>query len=221
MVRFVLASQSPRRRELLHLAGYPFAVTAVHVDETSVDHPDPVENTLLTARLKAHTLAGDRRLANEGSDLIIAADTTVALDNQLLGKPADAADARRMLRSLRHKRHWVHTAVVLLDPYKGHEISGVHSAEVMMRPYSDQEIEQYIATGDPLDKAGAYGIQHPQFRPVSQLRGCYLGVMGLSICHLLQLLDDLGLPRLVDEVALADAHQRYPCPLLTELGATG
>lgn len=221
MVRFVLASQSPRRRQLLDLAGYPFEVTAVQVDETSIDHPDPAENTLLTARLKAQALAGIRHSAQNDPAIVIAADTTVALEDQLMGKPVDAFEARRMLVALRDRQHWVHTGLVLLDLTTGRELSGVHSAAVTMRPYSDQEIEDYVSTGDPLDKAGAYGIQHPQFRPVSDLQGCYLGVMGLSVCHLLQMLDDLGVPLLADGIALEQAHQHFPCPLLARLDSSG
>ncbi len=217
MVRFILASQSPRRRELLSLAGYPYRVMVAAVDETIIDHPDPAENTIQTAQLKARAIAKRHSAVETEREIVIGADTTVALDNEMLGKPAGDSEARRMLVALRGRYHWVHTGVALLDLATGREITGVHSARVIMRPYSDQEIDRYIATGDPLDKAGAYAIQHPQFRPVSRLDGCYLGVMGISICHLLQLLTRLQIPLQADLRALEMAHHHYACPLLANI----
>jgi MAF protein len=214
VTRFLLASQSPRRRQLLALVGYPFQVMAANVNEEIVDHPDPSENSLLTASLKARTVLD--RLPRKDSEraIIVAADTTVALDGQMLGKPAGTADAVRMLQDLRGREHQVHTGMSLIDRESGQEATAVHIAHVTMRAYSDSEIEAYVASGDPLDKAGAYAIQHPQFKPVESLNGCYLGVMGLSVCQLLQLLRELGVPELTDPVSLAEAHGHYACPLL-------
>jgi predicted house-cleaning NTP pyrophosphatase (Maf/HAM1 superfamily) len=90
-----------------------------------------------------------------------------------------------------------------------------------MRAYSDEEIAAYIATGDPLDKAGAYAIQHPQFQPVSHLEGCYLGVVGLSICHLIELLTQFGVKRVADLSAIHQAHQEYPCPIFASWHSQG
>jgi predicted house-cleaning NTP pyrophosphatase (Maf/HAM1 superfamily) len=95
----------------------------------------------------------------------------------------------------------------------GREVLGSHTAVVKMRRYTEQEMSAYIASGDPLDKAGAYAIQHPIFRPVEQLNGCFLGVMGLSICHLLQLLRQIDLPFQAELASLETAHQRNECPL--------
>lgn len=215
MFRFILASQSPRRRSLLTLLGYPFEVMPAFADEDSVSVADPAVNVVETARLKTAVIAA--QLASPPSDqhfVIIAADTTVAHNGRMLNKPKDANEAVEMLLTLRDDTHFVHTGVSLLDLTTGKEVHGVHSAVVTMRPYSLAEIEAYVATGDPLDKAGAYAIQHPVFKPVDHIDGCYLGVMGLSLCHLLSLLDELGVPRLVDVTAVSQAHQGYPCPIL-------
>ena len=140
---------------------------------------------------------------------MIAADTTVALDGIIFGKPATPAEAREMLVALRGRPHEVHTAVCVVDPDLGREAASVHTATVTMRNYSDAEIDHYIATGDPFDKAGGYAIQHAAFRPVAALSGCYLGVMGLSLCDLIPLLRDLDIPDRFDPAALVDAHHGY------------
>jgi predicted house-cleaning NTP pyrophosphatase (Maf/HAM1 superfamily) len=114
-----------------------------------------------------------------------------------------------MLRALRGRPHQVHTGVCVIDPGDGREVSSVHTAAVTMRAYSDAEIDAYIAGGDPFDKAGAYAIQHPTFRPVAAIKGCYLGVMGLSLCDLIPLLRELGVPDRFDPAALVDAHQGH------------
>jgi septum formation protein len=218
MVELILASQSPRRRELIKLLGYPFRAMSADVDEDLVTDADPAVNVIRTARLKAEKTAKDRRQsAGNHNGIIVAADTTVALAAEMLNKPADAADARRMLTVLRNRPHEVHTGVVLIDLSTGREVSGVNTAVVTMRNYSDDEIEAYIASGDPMDKAGAYAIQHPAFRPVARLEGCFTGVMGLSVCHLLQLLSELGVPLKAEVTAVASAHQHYHCSLFDEI----
>lgn len=219
MIRFILASQSPRRRDLLSLCGYPFRVMAADVDEATIDHPNPAENSLQTAQLKAQAVVDRVPLTNSERVIVVAADTTVALDSHMLGKPADVGEATRMLQVLKGRDHQVHTGMVVVNLNTGKEVTAVHSATVTMRPYADDEIERYVNSGDPMDKAGAYAIQHPQFRPVTRLDGCYLGVMGLSICQLLQLLEQLNIPSLADLDALAKAHEHYPCPLLPEMSA--
>jgi MAF protein len=213
MTHFILASLSPRRRELLQLCGYPYDIKTVPVDESSVNHPDPVRNCVRTAQLKAQALANSLETTQTPRSLIIAADTIVAVDGQMLGKPGDSDEAHQMLRLLRDRTHEVHTGVSVIELESGREVHGNHTAEVAMRFYSDKEIVDYIATGDPLDKAGAYAIQHPLFKPVAHLKGCFLGVMGLSICHLLQLLSRFDIPLIANMAALKKAHQQYQCPV--------
>ena len=217
MARFVLASQSPRRRELLGLCGYPFDTMAAEVDENSVSDPDPAQDCIQTARLKAEAILNQIYSTSQERTIIVAADTIVAIDGQILGKPRDATDAKQMLSALRDRTHDVHTGVMIIDVDSGREVLGSHTAVVKMRRYTDQEMSAYIASGDPLDKAGAYAIQHPIFRPVEQLNGCYLGVMGLSICHLLQLLRQIDLPFQAELAPLETAHQRYGCPLYNNI----
>ncbi len=211
---FLLASQSPRRRQLLGLLGYPFEVVAPDVDEDVHLDAGPATYVLRTAQQKAEAAA---RLTPAPTSaphpIIIAADTTVALDGAILGKPAGADEARRMLLALRGRSHDVHTGLCLVDAAGGREVAAVHSTVVTMRDYSAAEIDAYVATGDPLDKAGAYAIQHAGFTPVAALDGCYLTVVGLSLCGLIALLRDLGVPCRASRAELLALHDGYPCPL--------
>lgn len=124
--------------------------------------------------------------------LIVTADTTVLLDDQVLGKPRDGEHARELLLTLRGRWHHVVTGVVVSAFIDGqiHLRGASRTTPVLMRPYSEEEIAAYIATGDPLDKAGAYGIQNAQFQPTERIDGCYLNVVGLPICTLINLLAD-------------------------------
>lgn len=209
MVDIILASQSPRRHELIKLLGLSVERAVADIDEEQVDIPDLTENVRMRARLKAEAIVRQQPMAH----FILGADTTVALGDTMLNKPQDTADAVRMLMMLREKTHLVHTAMVLIEVDSGRRLTAVHSAEVTMRAYSDAEIAAYVATGDPMDKAGAYAIQAPQFKPVSALRGCYLGVMGLSVCQLETVFAKVGFATNVDRTAVLNAHLGYlPCP---------
>ncbi len=212
-IRLLLASQSPRRRQLLGLLGYPFDVFVTDVDEDLHLAAGPAEYVRRTAAQKAEAAA--RAFAQpRPRTLLIAADTTVALDGAILAKPADEADARRMLTALRGRAHQVHTGLCVVDLADGREASTVHTTAVTMRDYSAAEVDAYVATGDPLDKAGAYAIQHGGFRPVAALDGCYLTVVGLSLCGLIALLREFGVPCRASRAALLAAHDGFPCPLL-------
>jgi len=217
MTKLILASQSPRRRALIGALGYPFEAISADVDESQATDPSPAVNVVETAWLKAVAIAERLRArpAYENA-VIVAADTTVALEGRMLGKPSDAAEARHMLTALRSRKHEVHTGAVLLELATGREVRGVNTAVVSMRDYTDDEIEAYIASGDPFDKAGSYAIQHPDFQPVAHLDGCFTGVMGLSLCHLAQMMAQLGLPNRIDLTAVRSLHQAYPCALYDE-----
>jgi MAF protein len=193
----------------MRLFGQPVEIWTADVDEDSVTHPDPALNVIATAALKAEEVA--KRAPADA--VIIAADTTVALDGQMLNKPADAAEARQMLRQLRGRTHQVHTGIVVIDQATGIEVTDVATVDVPMRDYSDDEIEAYIATGDPMDKAGAYAIQHTHFRPVAWLAGCYSAVVGLPLCHLARALRRVGLSPGVDIADACQAHHQYACPI--------
>jgi len=210
MAQLILASQSPRRRKLIELLGRPVHVVPAGVDEETIDDPDPRTNVLRTADLKANAVA-----ARFPEDVVIAADTTVAVDGHMLGKPAGTSEAVAMLRRLRGRAHQVHTGLVLLQASSSRRVASVSSTDVVMRPYTNEEINRYIASGDPMDKAGAYAIQHPDFAPVAQVHGCYSGVVGLSLCQLCVALRRLGIDTDLD---VAEQTQDYrDCPVCQTL----
>lgn len=185
--KIILGSASPRRKELLAKLGVAFEILTADVDEDVVTVADPAENVLGRARLKAAAL---KVIVPEGA-IVITADTTVADGAEMLNKPADEDEAWSMLRQLRGHTHQVHSGVIVIGA-DGVEHAIVNSSDVVMRPYTDEEITAYIETGDPMDKAGAYAIQHPIFRPVAEINGCYTGIMGLPLCDVAEMLRACG-----------------------------
>ncbi len=181
MADIVLASGSPRRAELLSMAGYEFEVLKTDTDE-NVEADDPAELVKLLSARKAEDAAA---LTDKA---VIAADTVVALEGKVLGKPADAEDARRMLRELSGRAHSVFTGITLRRGTL--TVTEAHETKVYMRNISEGEIEAYVATGDPLDKAGAYGIQGRAGMFVSRLEGDYYTVVGLPLCRVSEILRD-------------------------------
>ncbi|WP_322800182.1 Maf family protein [Thermoflexus sp.] len=185
--RWVLASASPRRRTLIQLLGHPVELLPVSIDETPAPHEDPAA---CAARLALAKAAAGARLAPDA--LVLAADTVVDLNGAILGKPEGVEEARAMLQALRGRPHHVHTAVALYHPWQDELLLEVATTQVWMRSYTDEEIEAYLATGDPLDKAGAYAIQHLGFQPARRVEGCYAAVVGLPLCHLARALRRWG-----------------------------
>lgn len=184
-LRVILASQSPRRRELLTLAGIAHEVRPADVDESVLPGERPAPHCERLARKKAGTLA-----RQEPDAIIVAADTIVVIDGEILGKPRDAEDARAILRRLSGRVHAVFTAVAVA---RGARLeSAVEEVEVEFRPLDDDEIARYVVTGEPLDKAGAYGIQGYGATIVRRIHGDYFAVMGLSLVTLVALLERLG-----------------------------
>lgn len=184
-IEVILASGSPRRRELLTKMGISFEIDVSNADETASGSPRDMVAAL--AERKAREVAGRRQ---EG--LIVAADTLVALDGCALGKPADDADARRMLLSLSGRTHDVYTGVCVLDAKTGRMQVAVERTGVRFRSLNDEEIDQYIATGEPRDKAGAYAIQGGAARFVEKYEGSYSNVIGLPVERLEQMLRDMA-----------------------------
>lgn len=205
----ILASGSPRRQQFLRELGLTFRVLVADIDETPLPDEAPIPLAQRLATAKAQAVAA--RLPAGEAALIIAADTVVAQGDDLLGKPVDAADATRMLQVLHNSPHQVHSGISLLDTVSGKQVSRVNSTLVQMRDYSAAEIAAYVASGDPLDKAGAYAIQHPTFAPVCALAGCISGVIGLPLAELRDLLAAFGitLPTPVDTVCAR--HTPFPC----------
>jgi MAF protein len=177
--RLILASGSPRRRQLLSLMGVSFVIKAAGVDESPLHGEPPTELVLRVSQAKAFAVTDIRP-----DELVIAADTIVVLDGKVLGKPADADDAIRMLCDLRGRPHMVYSGISMWHPVSRRVVCKIDQSTVWMREYGEDEIAAYVATGDPMDKAGAYAIQHPEFAPASRVEGCWLNVMGLPLCQL-------------------------------------
>lgn len=188
----ILASQSPRRQALMQLTGLAFTVRAADVDETMDPALPAAQEVCRVSQLKARTIAADSPDA-----LVIAADTIVLIDGQVLGKPRCAQQAAQMLRQLSGRTHEVVTA---LSVCQGQTIRSVTDVtRVTFRPLTDAEIAAYIATGEPMDKAGSYGIQGYGSMFVSHLDGDYFSVMGLPLCPLCALLREFGVKILAQE----------------------
>lgn len=206
----VLASNSPRRRELFQLLHVPFVSRTAEIDETPLSGEDPAGMVRRLSLAKARAVA----TLSSGPALVIGSDTTVAFAGRVLGKPADAGEARRMLHELRGRAHDVHTGVSLVDTGSGRECVWSVTTVVWMRDYTTTELEDYIASGDPFDKAGAYSIQHPAFGPVARIAGCYTNVMGMPLCDLAARLADFGLQLNPHIPAACAAYTGHRCPLL-------
>ena len=192
----ILASTSPRRRELLARLGLPFTIIPADVDESPFPNEMPEALALRLALAKALAVreivrSDDTRFVDlrnpnftpdgqkDSGPIIIAADTVVALGSELLGKPGDAEEANAMIRSLIGREHVCLTGLVVA---RNNQIeTAINRSQVWLRLLSDEEIRAYVASGDPLDKAGGYGIQNPAFRPVDRMIGCRCSIMGLPL----------------------------------------
>jgi len=204
-IPIILASISPRRRQLLALMGVPFEAAASEVDETMLLDEIPAELAARLSLVKARAVALVHREA-----VVIAADTLVALGDDVLGKPRDEIDAFGMLARLRGREHSVYSGLSVVDGPGDRRCTQVIESRVHMRDYTDDEIRRYIGTGDPFDKAGGYAIQNATFDPVAQVDGCYTNVMGLPMCHLYRLLKAWGID--------VPVHPLDCCPLAVEKG---
>jgi septum formation protein len=187
-VNLVLASNSPRRRQLLALGGWEFNILPVAVDEEPLPGENPQAYVLRLAVSKARTAA----LHAGSQDVFVGSDTAVVDGETILGKPVDNSEAERMLRRLRGRVHQVYTGLAVVYGAGGGLRTDICRSDVYMRDYSDNEMLAYIESGDPLDKAGAYAIQHEGFHPVENYQGCFANVMGLPVCHLARLLGEIG-----------------------------
>ena len=183
-MRLVLASQSPRRKELMGFFNMPFDVRVADIDETMDPGEDPRREVARVSRRKAEAVS------RQPGEVVIAADTIVVLENQILGKPRSEEEACAMLRSLSGRQHTVMTAFCLWKD--GAADTHVEKTHVRFRSLSDEEIAAYVATGSPMDKAGAYGIQDQAAIFVEALDGDYYNVMGLPLCSLVQMLRNKG-----------------------------
>ena len=213
----ILASASPRRRQLLSALGLEFAVAPSHIPEHQQDGETPEQMVRRLSRDKALAAAAQQSAA---AGYYIAADSTVVLDGDALAKPLDAADARAMLTRLRGTAHQVITGLTAYDAATGRCLTDTMSADVVMRNFTDAEMEQSIASGTPMDKAGAYAIQDAEFRPAQLARGCYSNVIGLPVCRVTELLAELGCPLPDWATAAVPPGCTDPCPFAAATGRT-
>ena len=189
-MQLILASQSPRRQQLLQLLRVNFTVKPADIDEAMDPTLPPQQEVARVSRLKAEATP-----RNPG-DVVIAADTIVVLGNRVLGKPTDKADAIAMLQALSGRDHQVMTGITVLRD--GDAITHTEITDVHFRPLTEDEILSYVETGDPMDKAGSYGIQGYAAPFVEGIRGDYYNVMGLPVCRLQQMLHRLA-PQYMEE----------------------
>ena len=186
----ILASQSPRRKQLMELFHIPFTIRVADIDETMDDTKSAQEEVARVSLLKAEAVPHSK------DDIVIAADTIVVCNGQILGKPRDEADARRMLTLLSGRDHQVMTGMTVLRGSR--RVVCTEVTDIHFRTLSEKEIGVYIATGEPMDKAGAYGIQGGGALFAEKMVGDYYNVMGLPVCRLGQILRDIA-PEIMEE----------------------
>lgn len=191
LTKLILASGSPRRAEILNNAGFSFDVQPVDVDESLLPNEDAEDYVLRLAKAKAQNVAVSAA-KNSARAFVIGADTTVVCGGRIFGKPENAAEARDMLRALSGTAHEVHTGIAIVRTPDGLQASAVETTRVTFLPLSQDQIDAYIATGDPFDKAGGYGIQGIGGKFIPRIEGCYFNVMGLPLSRTWQMLCALG-----------------------------
>jgi MAF protein len=205
----ILASNSPRRKQLLALGGWDYKVLPVEIDEGQHSGENPEMYVMRLAQEKANAAA----MQVPPKYLIIAADTCVVDGEKVLGKPRDEEEAWEILNQLQGRTHYVYTAICVFDTDTRQSTTDLCRTEVMMRSYSEEEIITYIASGDPLDKAGAYAIQHHGFNPVEQIDGCYANVVGLPLCHLERRLQNIDKSLKTDVTLICRESLQYTCAI--------
>lgn len=191
MKELILASQSPRRKMLLEQIGVPFTVLCSDVDEDVHGEVEPGEYVQILAARKAEHTA--RKLDEGRSAVVLAADTIVVAEGKILGKPRDRNEAFEMLKLLDNKWHWVMTGITAIDVRTGERLTDVEKTGVKVRSLSTEAIWNYIDSGEPFDKAGAYGIQGLGALLVEKLDGCYFNVVGLPLYRVSVMLGRLGI----------------------------
>ena len=215
-MRLVLASGSPRRKQLLEEAGWDFLTLPVDIDETVGKSESPLDYGTRIAVAKSDTAINIIRSRSGEPSLIVSADTIV-VDNflgegeDILGKPKNRQNAKDILLRLRNRSHTVITVLTMTDSVSRKRQTDHCITEVPMRNYSKTEIDQYVESGDPLDKAGAYAIQNQAFHPVHNLQGCYANVVGLPLCNLERNLRTFGLEPRVENCKLCKDLFGYEC----------
>jgi septum formation protein len=195
---------------MLTWTGWTFIIQLVEVDESPYPAEIAGDYVLRMAETKAQAAAAK---AVQPDSIVLAADTTVVDGTKLLGKPAGPQQAAEMLQELRGRVHQVYSAIAIVLPQDGRLMTDLCVSPVPMRAYTDSEIQEYIESGDPFDKAGAYAIQNSSFRPVINFLHCYASVMGLPLCHLVRTLRKAGIQPVLDVPAACQENLQYACPV--------
>jgi MAF protein len=217
MKDYILASKSPRRKALFRNLIESFLIISPDIDETRKNGESPKNHVQRISAMKAQ--AGSKLLSTStGKDwVIVAADTIVVDKKRILGKPVDEEDAAQMLLGLRGRTHTVYSGFTVYDTSQEAVQTRTVSSKVRMREYTEDEIKAYVASGDPLDKAGAYAIQNHDFDPAPDFSECFANVMGLPLCHLAVLLNEMGCPRYEDVAERCQSSIDYQCPIFTRI----
>ncbi|UCE19616.1 MAG: septum formation inhibitor Maf [Gemmatimonadota bacterium] len=189
MSELILASASPRRAKLLRQIGIDFEQMTSRVEKERTDATDPRNLVLMLSKRKAEDVA--RKFS---TGWVLGADTVVVLEERILGKPGSRNSAVEMLRSLSGREHSVFTGLTLIDSGNGRAVSQFEETRVWMRPLSEKDIEEYVATGEPLGKAGSYAIQGLGALLVERIAGCYYNVVGLPLVRLFRMMGEIGYP---------------------------
>jgi MAF protein len=213
----ILASASPRRHDLLSLIGIEFQVLTSDIDESVIPAESPQDYVLRLAVSKSlaiNPLSAERLV-------VIAADTAVIDNGHILGKPGGPRQAASMLEKLRGRTHQVLSGIAVRDTQTDEIFTDLCTTLVEMRNYSGDEIDTYITSGDPMDKAGAYAIQHTGFNPVAQITGCYANVVGLPLCHLGHIVKRLGVSFHENLIQGCRSNGEYQCHLVDRINSMG
>ncbi len=217
MTEFILASKSPRRQMLLRNLINHFIVMDTDIDETVQPGEDPADFVLRLASEKAFAAGKKLEESTLQDVVVIAADTIVVDKEKVLGKPIDAADAKNILDQLKNRTHQVLSGIAVYQLETGKIRSSMVLTEVSMRNYTETEVQEYVNSGDPFDKAGAYAIQSDSFNPAPDFEGCFANVMGLPLCHLSLLLkkENLEIDSRVADRCQESIH--YLCPVYSQI----
>lgn len=211
--KLVLASGSPRRREIIQALDIDVEIVSPGGEEG----PPLPDETPEAYVIRLSQEKAQRAAVNRPNAVILSADTSVVLGSDILGKPASHNEAVQMLERLRGRNHQVITGFTILDATSGKSLSGAKSSEIYLRNFSDKEIADYVASGESLDKAGAYAVQDKNFRPAHRTEGCYLNIVGLPLCEVIQQLCKIGLDaKLRKGWQLPDECENCPLKLMQE-----
>lgn len=217
MKEYILASKSPRRKALLRNLIDSFLIINPEIKEAREKGENPENYVLRISELKA-LAAGKIVSSSPGNDwVVVAADTIVVDGDRFLGKPVDESQAVQMLTDLRGGSHTVFSGIAVYDISREEIQTRMVSSEVLMREYTEEEITAYVASGDPMDKAGAYAIQNHHFDPAPDFSNCYANVMGLPLCHLAVLFHEMGCSGHPDVAQRCQESIQYQCPIFSKI----